>query len=117
MKLCYILMDRLKEIPEEAMFRLYTEEKLKYIMRQTDETEDIRTLEETFGHESIEMFIQCLHQELTLIDHMKVVEPWIARDENVDLYKYIKTNKIPLKYEKYTRPDREKVHFIEPKKQ
>jgi hypothetical protein len=31
------------------MYRIYTEEKLKYIMRNTDETEDVRTLEETFG--------------------------------------------------------------------
>jgi len=39
------------------MYRLYTEEKIKYIMKLTDEIEDIRKLEEEFGHESIEMFI------------------------------------------------------------
>ena len=50
MKICYIILDKLKEIPEEAMYRIYTEEKLKFIMRQTDEIEDIRTLEETFGN-------------------------------------------------------------------
>ena len=50
MKICYIILDKLKEIPEDAMYRIYTEEKLKYIMRNTDEIEDIRTLEETFGN-------------------------------------------------------------------
>jgi ETC complex I subunit conserved region. len=49
MKLCYIIFDKLKEIPADAMYRIYTEEKLKYIMKQTDEIEDIRTLEEVFG--------------------------------------------------------------------
>jgi len=116
MKLCYILMDKLKDIPEEAMFRIYTEEKLKYIMRHTDENEDIRVLEETFAHESIEIFIQNLHNELQLIEHMKVVKPWVARDENVELYKFIKENKIPLKHQKLTRPEREKVQFIDAKK-
>jgi len=104
MKICYIILDKLKEIPEDAMYRIYTEEKLKYIMRNTDEIEDIRTLEETFGNflilrifferekmnsfsifvwgriveiivwiglESIEMFIQALHKEITLVDLMK----------------------------------------------
>ena len=42
-------MDKLKDIPSDAMYRTYTEEKLKYIMKQTDEISDIRTLEETFG--------------------------------------------------------------------
>lgn len=31
--------------------------KIKYIMKLTDEIEDIRRLEEELGHESIELFI------------------------------------------------------------
>ena len=42
-------MDKLKEIPEEALYRTYTEEKLKYIMKLVDESDDIRFLEEQFG--------------------------------------------------------------------
>jgi NADH dehydrogenase (ubiquinone) 1 alpha subcomplex subunit 5 len=49
MKLSYIILDKLKEIPEKALYRVYTEEKIKYIMKLTDEIEDIRTLEEEFG--------------------------------------------------------------------
>lgn len=49
MKICYIVLDKLKDIPSDAMYRIYTEEKLKYIMKQTDEIADIRTLEEVFG--------------------------------------------------------------------
>jgi hypothetical protein len=49
------------------MYRIYTEEKIKYVMKLTDEIDDIRTLEEEFGiyndliellgHETIELFI------------------------------------------------------------
>jgi NADH dehydrogenase (ubiquinone) 1 alpha subcomplex subunit 5 len=31
------------------MYRIYTEEKIKYIMKMTDENEDILTLEKEFG--------------------------------------------------------------------
>jgi NADH dehydrogenase (ubiquinone) 1 alpha subcomplex subunit 5 len=49
MKLCYMIMNKLKECPEEAMYRIYTEEKVKFIMKMTDENEDILTLEKEFG--------------------------------------------------------------------
>ncbi len=50
-------MEKVKDVPEKAMYRLYTEEKIKYIMKLTDEIEDIRVLEEELGHESIEFII------------------------------------------------------------
>ena len=50
-------MEKVKCCPEDAMYRIYTEEKVKYIMKLTDEIEDIRTLEEELGHDSIELFI------------------------------------------------------------
>ncbi len=34
------------------MYRIYTEEKVKYIMKLTDDIEDIRKLEEELGFES-----------------------------------------------------------------
>ena len=49
MKLGYIILEKLKEIPAEALYRVYTEEKFKYIMKLVDETDDIRVLEEKFG--------------------------------------------------------------------
>lgn len=71
MKICYIVLDKLKQIPEEALYRIYTEEKMKYIMKQVDKIEDIRELEEAFGYDSIEIFIQALHPEIELVDLMK----------------------------------------------
>jgi len=113
MKICYIILDKLKEIPAEAMYRIYTEEKLKYIMRNVDEIEDIRTLEENFGHDSIEVFIQALHKEIDLVDHMKHIKPWEAREEeNAEFYKFAKTKKQELKNAKHERPDRERQSFV-----
>lgn len=72
MKICYTVLDKLKkEIPEGVLYRLYTEEKIKYIMRLTDEIEDIRKLEYEFGISNIEMFIQSLFREIELVTQMK----------------------------------------------
>lgn len=50
MKLCYMIMDKVaKEIPEHAMYRLYTEEKIKYVMKLTDEIDDVVQLEKELG--------------------------------------------------------------------
>lgn len=49
MKLCYLIMDKLKDVPSEAMYRVYTEEKIKYVMKLTDEIENIQQLEKEIG--------------------------------------------------------------------
>lgn len=52
MMICRVVLDKLKVIPESAMYRIYTEEKMKYIMEITEETEDIQELEEKLGIKS-----------------------------------------------------------------
>jgi NADH dehydrogenase (ubiquinone) 1 alpha subcomplex subunit 5 len=43
MKICYTVLEKLRtQIPEGVLYRIYTEEKIKYIMRITDEIDDIR---------------------------------------------------------------------------
>lgn len=84
MKISYNILNKLKEIPEEAMYRIYTEEKIKYIMKLTDEIEDVRALEEEFGHDSIEMFIYSLAKEIELVDYMKHSKPWESRPEDAE---------------------------------
>ena len=49
MKLGYIILDKVKQAPEDSMYRIFTEEKIRYIMEQTDEISDIKTLEQVFG--------------------------------------------------------------------
>ncbi len=64
MKLCYNILEKLRDVPENALYRIYTEEKIKYVMRVTDENDDVRKMEEEFGHETIELFINSLYKEL-----------------------------------------------------
>jgi NADH dehydrogenase (ubiquinone) 1 alpha subcomplex subunit 5 len=45
-------------------------------MRLTDQIEDVRRLEEEFGFETIEYFIQSLANEINLVDYAKQLKPW-----------------------------------------
>jgi NADH dehydrogenase (ubiquinone) 1 alpha subcomplex subunit 5 len=36
MRICYNILEKMQEIPEEAMYRMYTEEKIKFIMKIVD---------------------------------------------------------------------------------
>lgn len=47
MKLGYHILEKIKMAPEESFYRMYTEEKIKWIMEKVDETEDIETIERT----------------------------------------------------------------------
>ena len=74
MKLCYEILERQKEIPEESMERTYQDEKIRAIMKVTDETEDIQTLEAYLMVSCIELAIQ------KLIDEMRNVEEIIGNE-------------------------------------
>ncbi|EGR29849.1 hypothetical protein IMG5_147480 [Ichthyophthirius multifiliis] len=115
MKISYNLLERLKEVPEHAMYRIYTEEKVKYIMKLTDEVEDIKTLEEEFGHESIEIFIQCYKKELQLVDYMKSSKPWESRPDDLEENENVRLasqKRVGLKHQRLDKPEREQVQFI-----
>ena len=95
------------------MYRIYTEEKIKYVMKLTDEIEDIRKLEEELGHESIELFITALNKEFILLDYMKDSKPWEAREEDQEAIKISKMKRDEIKHMKTERPARPVTKFIE----
>ncbi|CAD8116251.1 unnamed protein product [Paramecium primaurelia] len=112
MKLCYTILDKLKaEIPEGVLYRIYTEEKLKYIMRITDEIEDIRQLEEEFGFEQIEFLIQQLAKEVDLVDQMKYYKPW-EKTQDDSTFELLRQPHPALKHQRNEKPSREQTKFI-----
>lgn len=61
------------------MYRMLTEEKVKYIMKIVDEEEDIPALEKALGTEAIELFIQQLADQFELFEYLKVDQPWVKK--------------------------------------
>lgn len=115
MKISYNILDKLRDIPETAMYRIYTEEKVKYIMKLTDEIEDIRTLEEEFGNESIELFINAYGKEIELVDYMKHSKPWESRpgdEEETEIIRLASQKRTYIRHERVDRPARAQQQFI-----
>lgn len=79
MRFCYNLLEKMQEIPEDAMYRMYTEEKLKMIMKIVDQIEDVQELEKALGTEAIELFILQLADEFELFEYFKQSKPWIKK--------------------------------------
>ncbi|KAL4450392.1 hypothetical protein ABPG74_009098 [Tetrahymena malaccensis] len=115
MKISYNILHKLKEIPETAMYRIYTEEKVKYIMKLTDEIEDVRQLEEEFGQDSIELFIYSYGKELELVEYMKHSKPWESRagdEEQNEMIRIASQKRVYLKHQRVDRPARQEAAFI-----
>lgn len=111
MKICYnILADVKREIPEDATYRILTEEKMKYIMNIVDKEEDPQQLEKLFGGIPIEIFIRNLANQFMVIENMRKLKPWeqteadeaTVEQEFVDEFKVKEQQKYPL----YRRPER-----------
>jgi hypothetical protein len=89
MKLCLLLLQKLqKELPEDFLYRTYSEEKFKYIMELTHENKNISDLEDLLGYDQIEFFIENLAREFYLIEILRNERPWEKSqqsEENRDL--------------------------------
>lgn len=115
MKISYNILQKLKDVPETAMYRIYTEEKVKYIMKLTDEIDDIRQLEEEFGHDSIEMFIYSYGKELELVEYMKHSKPWESRvgdEAENEMIRIASLKRSYIKHDRVDRPARQNAAFI-----
>ena len=82
MELGLMILEQLRrKIPSHAMYRVYTEEKMKYYMELTHQTPNVMELEARLGEESVEYFIEKLAYELQLVDLMVEFKPWERGDE------------------------------------
>ena len=104
MKIAKHLLHRLKnEIPENAIFRIYMEEKIKYYMEVTHETTDILELEGKLDVDCIEMFIETFAKETLFIDYILKEKPWDNKftEEDIEAFKLDRmTRDEALRYEK-----------------
>ena len=116
MKTCYHILEQLSiGFPESCIYRIYNEERTKYMMKIVDETTDIEELEDLFGVEVIEMFIDNLVGQLEVINIMRHSKIWeYEKDENYDPnYMFDINPQDEPKNPKYKKPERSKPSFVE----
>jgi NADH dehydrogenase (ubiquinone) 1 alpha subcomplex subunit 5 len=116
MKTCYHILEQLSiGFPETCIYRIYNEERTKYIMKLVDETNDVEELEDYFGVEVIELFIDNLVGQLEIINlvrHSKVWELENSTEIDEDIISRLTPEK-QLKNPAYKKPERPRASFVE----
>lgn len=116
MKLGYLILDKIKACPEDSVYRMLTEEKIKWVMQKVDATEDIKELEKIISAgDAIEITIQELHNEFHLIDQMLVMKPWEDDKDFIGEHDVFRTEMPYDQYSRENRPARERATYIQDK--
>ena len=73
-------MEAVREIPEDATYRVNVEKITKYRMGIVTENEDITKIESTLNIGQISEIIEQAENELELVPHMAQWKPWEMKD-------------------------------------
>mmetsp|Transcript_9714 Transcript_9714/g.16353 ORF Transcript_9714/g.16353 Transcript_9714/m.16353 type:complete len:112 (+) Transcript_9714:228-563(+) len=76
MKLYYLALQELKELPDQYGYKFLSQELTKYRMKVVDENMSIRAIEETIAGGLIEELIYQAHNEVKLLRIVKEWRPW-----------------------------------------
>lgn len=90
----FLLANLAKDIPEDALQRLFMEEHVKYIMELTHETPNVLDLEMKLGTDCIELFIDQMADYMKLVDVMRDDRIWETEPltpDQVSLFQRAKT--------------------------
>ena len=111
MKLYYLTLDEISQLPEEYGYKNLCREMTQYRMKIVDENESIRDIEEKISYGLIEELIFAAHNELKLLRIMKKWRPWehFQRIESDPVYKehmqnmtsFRHDNPFPTNFEEY----------------
>ena len=72
LKELYILgLERFKDLPSSAGYRIVMEELTRYRLKVVEDNEDIEVIEKTIGYGNIDDLIEAAKNELVCCDHMK----------------------------------------------
>ena len=76
MKLYYLTLQEIKELPDEYSYKFMSRELTKYRMKIVDENRTIRDIENKIASGLVEELIYQAHNEIKLLRIMKKWRPW-----------------------------------------
>ena len=109
MKLYYLALQELKDMPDCYGYKFLCQELTRYRMKIVDETMSIREIEDKIACGLVEELIYQAHNEVKLLRLMKSWKPWEflhTRDYDdkealVDMLNFTATNPFPTTFERY----------------
>ena len=76
MKLYYLILQEVQNLPDEYGYKYYSREQTRFRMKMVDENESIRAIEEKIAGGIVEELIFSAHNELKLLRIMQKWRPW-----------------------------------------
>ena len=76
MKLYYIALQEISNLPDEYSYKFLSREMTRYRMKIVDENLSIRDIEEKIGYGLVEELIFAAHNEVKLLRLMDKWRPW-----------------------------------------
>ena len=109
MKLYYLCLQELKDLPDEYGYKFLCQEFTRFRMTVVDETTSIRAIEEKINAGLIEELIVQAHNEIKLLKIMKSWRPWEflgtrdadGKEELHDMLAFTRANPFPANYERF----------------
>ncbi len=101
MKICSHILNEIEiGIPDHAFYKVYTKEKMMWLMEQTHLNPNIPELEKILETFCVEDFLEGLAKEVELVKIMRDTRPW---DEKVDEAAQLKFQTDTMTNEEYLR--------------
>ena len=88
MKLYYLILQEVKNLPEEYPYKYLVREMTHFRMKVVDEHDSVRAIEKKISHGLVEELIVQAHHELKLLRLVGRWKPWEAWAETVEEDKY-----------------------------
>jgi len=109
MKLYYLALQEINELPDEYSYKYYSRELTRFRMKVVDETPSIRAIEEKIAHGLVEELIVAAHNEVKLLRIMKKWRPWEmyvhdndqAKEELLNMASFRTDNPFDVVHENY----------------
>lgn len=109
MKLYYLCLQELKDMPDEYGYKFLSQELTRFRMSVVDETLSIRAIEEKISAGLVEELIIQAHNEIKLLKIMKRWKPWefiTTRDTEekesmLDMLNFVQGDPFPATFENF----------------
>ena len=99
MKLYYLILQEVSELPDEYGYKYYCREQTRWRMKMVDENMSIRAIEEKVAVGLVEELIYAAHNELKLLRIMKAWKPWEVYMKDSDANKEALLNMASFRHE------------------
>ena len=84
MKLYYLILQEVADLPDEYGYKFYAREQTRWRMKVVDENMSIRAIEEKIAGGLVEELIVGAHNEVKLLRIMQKWRPWEMYNKNAD---------------------------------